>query len=333
MAGDVWETTHRFCFLRYAYIKSRMFDGIAYLSIAVSDMNVVQNLWIDELGLAIIARRQGPDEELGRLWGLPAEQFADQLLLATPGASTGYLHFVQLNEPGESVRLNAASTDLGAKNIDVNCTGMPALVERLKAAGYSFRSEIGAYEIDGIQAREVQMPVHDGINVVLIEVLSEGFEVDYTNKGFAALTSFVVVVPDVVREAEFYRALFGFQQILRHELSGPALEMAAALPKGTVLDLHLLGHPAYMFGRMELIEYKGVHGANRFERAVPPATGILRCGFKVDSLDEFIALAEKQGVGITRSLQIDAIFGKGQMIELRSPAGLELQILASEGGN
>jgi catechol 2,3-dioxygenase-like lactoylglutathione lyase family enzyme len=309
-----------------------MFDGIAYLSIAVSDMNVVQNLWIDELGLDIIARRQGPDDELARLWGLPAEQFADQLLLATPGATTGYLHFVQLNEPGESVRLNAASTDLGAKNIDVNCTGMPALVEQLKASGYRFRSEIGEYEIDGIQAQEVQMPVHDDINVVLIEVLSKGFEVDYTAKGFAALTSFVVIVPDVVQEAEFYRELFGFQQILRHELSGPGLEMAAALPKGTVLDLHLLGHPDTMFGRMELIEYKGVKGVNRFERAVPPATGILRCGFKVAALDRFITRAEQQGITITRSLQIDAIFGAGKMIELTSPAGLELQILAPESG-
>jgi catechol 2,3-dioxygenase-like lactoylglutathione lyase family enzyme len=307
-----------------------MSDGIAYVSIGVSDMNAVRNLWVDELGLDIIARRQGPDEELARLWGLPAEQFADQLLLATPGATTGYLHFVQFNEPGESVRLNAASTDLGAKNIDVNCSGMPALVERLKVAGYSFRSEIGAYEIDGIQAQEVQMPVHDDINVVLIEVLSEGFEVGYTDKGFAALTSFVVIVPDIVPEADFYRDLFGFQQILRHELSGPELEMAAALPKGTVLDLNLLGHPENLFGRMELIEYKGVSGANRFARATPPATGILRCGFKVDSLDAFLVRATQQGVEITRSLQIDAIFGKGQLLELTSPAGLQLQVLAPD---
>jgi catechol 2,3-dioxygenase-like lactoylglutathione lyase family enzyme len=173
------------------------------------------------------------------------------------------------------------------------------------------------------------MPAHDSLNGVLIEVLSEGFEVGYTVEGFAALTSFVVVVPDIEREATFYKELFGFDEILRHELSGRALEMAAGLPEGTVLDFYLLGHQNNLFGRMELIEYKGVSGANRFGRAVPPATGILRCGFNVNSLDEFVSRAEKKGVSLTRSIAADTILGSGPMVELESPAGLKLQVMAA----
>jgi catechol 2,3-dioxygenase-like lactoylglutathione lyase family enzyme len=291
-------------------------------------MRAVEHLWVKQLGLEIAARRQGPDAGLAELWDVPAEQFAEQLLLRTHGASSGYLHFVQFHKPGESVRMNAGSTDLGAKNIDVNCTAMPALVEQLKAAGYRFRSEIAEYEIGGIKAREVQMPVHDDINVVFIEVLSKGFEVNYTAQGFAALTSFVVIVPDAEQEACFYKQLFGFDEILRHELSGAALEMAAALPKGTVLDLHLLGHPGNLFGRMELIEYKGVQGVNRFERAVPPATGILRCGFKINALEPFIARLEQQGIPISGRFQVDTIFGNSLILMLESPAGLKLQLMA-----
>jgi catechol 2,3-dioxygenase-like lactoylglutathione lyase family enzyme len=298
--------------------------NIAWVSIGVTDMPAVRALWVDELGLDVIARRQGPDDELGRLWDMPADQFEEQLLLATPGADTGFLHFVQFSAPGEAVREGAAPTDLGAKNLDVNCTDMPALVERLRAAGYAFRSAIGQYEIDGIEAREVQMPAHDGINVVLIEVLTDGFEVSYTARGFAALTSFVVIVPDVGREAGFYKKLFGMQEILRHRFSGAAIEMAAGLPAGTVLDLHLLGEQDNLFGRMELIEYVGVQGDNRFVRARPPATGILSCGFRVASLDEFARQAAEIGSAVSGRTKTDTLFAKGEVAQLTSPAGLQI---------
>jgi catechol 2,3-dioxygenase-like lactoylglutathione lyase family enzyme len=302
--------------------------NIGWVSVGVADMAAVRSLWVEQLGLDVVDRRVGPDPELAGLWNIPAEQIIEQLLLATPGATTGLLHFVQFRDPAPAVREGAAPTDLGAKNLDANCTGMPELVEQLMAAGYTFRSAIGEYELDDIRAREVQMPTHDALNVVLIEVLSDGFEVEYTRQGYAALTSFVVIVPDVDKEVQFYQQLFGMQDILTHKLSGPAIEMAAGLPAGTVLDLHLLGEPDNLLGRMELIEYVGVQGDNRFANAVPPSTGILRCGFKVDGAAEFAARAAAQGVELINQTKIDAIFGAGQMLELVSPAGLRIEVLA-----
>jgi len=300
--------------------------NIAYVTVGVTDMRAVRRLWIEQLGMEVVACRMGPDAELAKLWGIPADQFVEQLLLRTPGANTGLLHFVQFRDPAEAVRKGAATTDLGPKNLDINCTAMPARVERLRQAGYSFRSAIGEYEIDGIEAREVQMPAHDDINVVLIEVLSSGFEVDYSPAGYAALTSFVVIVPDVELEAAFYRLMFGMHSIVTHKLSGPAIEMAAGLPPGTILDLHLLGCPDNLFGRMELIEYRGVTGDNRFTRAKAPATGILGCGFSVNSLDSFVARANAQNVSILRSVEADTIFATGPMVELQSPAGLQIRV-------
>ena len=306
--------------------------NISFVSVGVADMNVVRRSWVNELGLDILDHRHGADKELARLWNIPAEQIVEQLLLGTPGASSGRLHFVQFREPAAAVRSGAATTDLGAKNLDVNCTNMPLLVERLTAAGYSFRSAISEYEIDNITAREVQMPAHDDLNLVLIEVLGDGFDAEYTATGFAALTSFVVIVPDVEREEKFYQQLFGMQKILTHKLSGPEIEVAAGLPAGTVLDLHLLGGPDNIFGRMELIEYVGVAGDNRFVRAVPPATGILHCGFLVESLDEFAAQAGRHNIHLEEPLIVDVIFGRGKLLRLGSPAGLSLEILEPASG-
>ena len=305
-----------------------MINGISYVSIGVADMAPVRALWIDALGLEVVAASSGPDAQLTKLWHIPAEQIAEQLLLRTPGAETGWLHFVQFRAPGDAIRKDAAPTDRCAKNLDVNCVNMPVLVEQLKNAGYEFRSAISEYEIDGLGVREVQMPVHDGVNVVFIEVLGEGFDVDYTAKGFAGLTSFVVIVPDAQIETEFYQALFGFAEIMRHRISGPAIEQAAGLPPGTALDMRLTGHPDNLFGRMELIEYEGISGANLFARAVPPATGILSAGFRVASIEAFKQHAAEQGVTIGGECEVETPFATGTVLQLCSPAGLRIEVSA-----
>jgi catechol 2,3-dioxygenase-like lactoylglutathione lyase family enzyme len=91
--------------------------------------------------------------------------------------------------------------------------------------------------------------------------------------------------------------------------------------------MRLLGEPENLFGRMELIEYEGLSGEDRFSRAHPPATGILRCGYMVDSIDDFITTADEHGVRIEFSIEVDAIFGAGRVVELTSPAGLRIEVM------
>jgi catechol 2,3-dioxygenase-like lactoylglutathione lyase family enzyme len=303
--------------------------NISWVSVGVADMAAARALWVEQFGLEIIDQRSGPDPELAGLWGMAPELITEQLLLATPGADTGRLHFVEFSDAQPPVRQGAAPTDLGPKNLDVNCTGMPLLVDSLTKAGYSFRSAIAEYEFDGIQVREVQMLGHDQVNVVLIEVLSRGFEVQFTDKNFAALTSFVVIVPDVQAEKTFYSDVFGMETILAHSLSGAAIEQAAGLPAGTTLDLHLLGDPANMFGRMELIEYVGVGGRNLFPQAVPPATGILQCGFVVDALDDFMARPATSNAGAQELSVASLIFATGRIAGMVSPSGYQVYVTES----
>ncbi len=302
-------------------------SGIAYVSVAVADMQPVRDLWIDQFGMDIVARREGPDPDLAQSWGIDANRIVEQLLLETPGAATGRLHFVEISNPGSAIRADAEPYDLGAKNIDVNCTDLPGIMARLKAAGYSFRSDIVEYNIEGIHVREVQMPAHDGLNIAFIEVLSEGFETPYTDKGCAAVTSFVVSVEDTVSEAEFYKSVFGFEEIMYHQLSGPDIETAIGLPQGAAVHMRLCGNTDNMFGRMELINYEGLNGTNRFATARPPAAGILYCGFVVESMDSFVAAAAAQNIAMTEPKQIDAIYGAGRIASLASPAGLRIEVL------
>lgn len=303
-----------------------MVDAISHLTIGVADLRPVREFWIGRLGLEVVAARQGPDADLAGLWGLAAERIADQLLVRTPGAKTGWLHFVQFNDPDPPVRLGAAPTDLGPKNIDVNCTDIHAHVAEFMAAGHTFRSAVSEYHIDDIHACEVQMPGHDETNIVLVEVLSEGFEIDYSPAGFGAVTSFVVVVPDTRVEGEFYRRVFGLDEVMHHRLTGPEIEAMIGLPEGAALDMRLMGREGNLFGRVELIEYEGLRGTDRFELAKAPATGVLHASLSVPSIDAVLGIVRESGTDAQDLGAADLIYGKGRVAVLRSPAGLRIEL-------
>ena len=308
-----------------------MVDAIAHVTVGVADLKPVFALWVDRFGLETVARRRGPDAGLARLWGIPAERIVDQVLLKTPGTATGWLHFVRFDEPDAPVRQGAAATDLGPKNLDVNCRSMPARYAELRAAGYRFRSEIGAYRVGDIDAREVQMPGHDETNIVLIEILSGGFDVGFSPRGYGAVTSFVVIVPDTRVEANFYRQVFGLDELMHHRITGPDIEKIAGLPKGSALDLRLLGREGKFFGRVELITYEGRDGIDRFPLARPPALGILHCGFAVESVADVVRRARRAGFGGDEFEAVDTVFGAGRFGVLRSPAGLRIELYQRGG--
>lgn len=306
-----------------------MSKAISYLSIGVADIAVAEAFWVQQLGLEPVRRRLGPDPELARLWQIPADQISAQLVVRTPGAATGWLHFVQFSNSGAAVRSDARPTDLGAKNIDVNCVDMPTRVALLEAANYRFRSPPVEYEVGDVHARESQLPVHDGLNVVLIEILSGGYELAWSPRGFAAVTSFVVIVEDPDAESMFYQQVLGLDELMHHRISGAAIERAVGLPAGTTLDMRLLGCRSSVLGRMELIRYEGLKGENLFARAVPPATGILSCGYQSGSLDRLAAAAQKLGLETKNPARYELLTGSGLIMQMRSPAGLQLEIRGS----
>ncbi|MEC7803759.1 MAG: hypothetical protein VX533_02785, partial [Pseudomonadota bacterium] len=103
-----------------------MTDAIKHITIGVADLNDALKLWTGRFGLDVITRQTGCDSGLEILWDLPAGQIADQALVGTPGAETGWLHLVQFDRPNPPVRRGATTTDLGPKSLDVNCRDMPA---------------------------------------------------------------------------------------------------------------------------------------------------------------------------------------------------------------
>lgn len=302
--------------------------GIAYITISVADMDVALDFWMGRMGFELSRRRSGRDELMAALWGIEAHDVIDQALLTSPGASAGRVHLLQFANPGEAVRNEAAPTDIGPKNLDINCTDMHRHVADFKSAGYGFRSEVGEYTLEGLHTREVQMPCHDDINMVFIEVLSEAeaFQTDFSPRGFAGVTSFVVVVPDTLSESHFYQQLFSLDELLHHRVSGPEIEAVVGLPKGSTLELRMLGKTIEPFGRMELVSYEGIQGVNRFNRTVPFATGVISCAFIVPLLAKTVAGLEALALPVADAGRFNTLLGEANVVRTTSPAGMKIDL-------
>jgi len=298
--------------------------SFAQVAIGVADIEQALRLWVETFGLEIVAEHEGSDESLERIWNLEEGAIRKQALVGTPGVTVGRVHLVEFSEPEPPVREGAAPIDRCPKNVDLLSLDLPTRVEELAAAGREFRSAWGEYEVDGLTVREVQMPAHDEINVVLLELL--GIEIPATDKGYAGLTTFVTVVPDPDAEQAFYTDVVEHPFLERHLLRGEKIEQMVGLPPGAGLDVRLHGVPGFWLGRMELVHYEGVVGEDLFPKARPPALGSLHPTFLVPDLDAVIGRARRASISVRELGEVETIFVRGVGAELMTPSGMRVEV-------
>lgn len=247
--------------------------------VGVADLDAALGLWRDRFGLEQLAADAAEATSLAQLLDTATADIARAVRLRTPGAAHGHLELVQFVDPGDPVRRGARAFDACPKNLDVYVDDLPARLPGLRASGLRFAtpdySEVTAP--NGLTFREIHLPAHDGVNIVLIQVLGKALR--FTPQGFAGIGALVTTVDDVDGEAAFYADEFGLEELAHHRLSGPEVERMIGLPPGSGLDIRILGEATKPLGQMELITYTGVAGEDLYPRAVAPATGILAVDF------------------------------------------------------
>ncbi len=297
-----------------------------HVTVGVADLDSALPLWTDEFGFDVRTRRDGPDEGLAKLWGLGGgEAIARQAVVGTPGVPHGLVHLVQFTSPGEPVRAGAEVFDLLPKNLDIHVKDLPAKFARMKADGRPFRSdnysEVTA--AGGTTFREIHMHGHDDTNIVLLEVIGE--ELPYSPKGFAGVGPLITIVPDAQQEEDFYVTLFGLEVLSKNLLTGETIEQMVGLPKGAGLDVRVLGQEADEFGRMEIVDYQGVEGTDRYPRALPPALGTLHVRYELADLTPLKTRLRELGIPFEEIADINSLLGTGDVLVFRSPAGLRIE--------
>ena len=302
--------------------------SIDTIIVGVQNINEAIELWVNQFGLEIVSEREGIDTDLSRLWQLEDDEITKQALLATPKIDVGKIHLVQFKNPSTAVRQNANATDLGPKNLDVTCLDLPSKYDELIKMGYQFRSEYVGYKIESIGADvlEVQMPGHDHTNIIFVEQLGE--KIQLSKRGYGGITSLVTIVSELDEETDFFMDIFSLKEALSEDLFGEHVEKMIGLPKGGGLRLNLLeGDEIDRYGRVELVAYIGAEKQDDlYKIANPPALGTLHCVFRVEDIDNIKNKLRKRSVSFKEHGLLDLIYGKGEIISFRSPAGLRIEV-------
>ncbi len=302
--------------------------SIDTIIVGVQNINEAIELWVNQFGLDIVSEREGIDDDLSRLWQLEDDEITKQALLATPKIDVGKIHLVQFKNPSTAVRQNANAIDLGPKNLDVTCLDLPSKYDELIKMGYQFRSEYVGYQIESIGADvlEVQMPGHDHTNIIFVEQLGE--KIQLSKRGYGGITSLVTIVSELDEETDFFMDIFSLKEALSEDLFGEHVEKMIGLPKGGGLRLNLLeGDELDRYGRVELVAYIGAEKQDDlYKIANPPALGTLHCVFRVEDIDNIKNKLRKRSVSFKEHGLLDLIYGKGEIISFRSPAGLRIEV-------
>lgn len=305
--------------------------AFSHVTVGVASLEGAVSFWQDNFGMALCAQREGPDTSLGSLWGLDPDRISRQAMLATPTgsgrrATAGAMHLVEFRQPLPPPRQGARAFDLLPKNLDLYTTDMPERYAELESAGHRFRAPWAEMPAGQHLFREVQMPGHDEINVVLIEAIGPGYDLTMSPKGYAGVGPLVTIVPDVEAETVFWRDVLGMATTIELELAGPVIERTVGLPPGAGLRLRVFGDPDEPLGRIEIIEYQQVRGEDRYPAARPPATGILHANWQVPDLAPIQARLRAGNVAFREHGTVHALYGSGPVMSFRSPAGFRIEV-------
>jgi len=300
--------------------------GWHHVTVGVKDLEVALQQWIGQMGFEIRSQREGPDAGLAALWQIKPDDIERQAIVGTPGADLGMVHLVQFHNPDPPVREGADVFDLVPKNLDVFVENMPVQFKDLTAAGASFRTDTysDVTTPSGTRFMEIHMHGHDKTNLVLVDTPNSK-RPHYTAKGFSGVVQLITIAPDAEQEEVFYVQALGLDAHSKNYLKGPEIEKMVGLPPGAALDIRILGGGNAKFGLMEVVDYHGVEGVNRYPLAKPKALGTLHVSYFLDDLAPLQQRLTAFGTVFEKHESTDTLFGSGPSISFQTPAGLRIE--------
>jgi catechol 2,3-dioxygenase-like lactoylglutathione lyase family enzyme len=299
-------------------------------TIGVANLDLALAFWIDEVGYSIVATSTGTDYGLSQQWSLPPESFKRQALIGYADVIYGRLHLIEMQTPGVSVRSDAKVYDTCLKNIDIYVCDIESRILALHNAGYATHSNSHS-EIttaDGTRFREMHINIHDDINLVLLELPDQ--PMSFNNRGFGAIGPLISIVSDVDAEKHFYSAVLGLDMLTDNFFEGEEIERMIGLPSGAGLDVSIWGRPGQCDAQLEMVQYAGIKGEDRFPRSKLPNCGLHQICFCIQGVEHIIAAAQRNSANVVHLGRIETLVGNGECCSIYTPAGLRIDLLVTD---
>lgn len=278
--------------------------------ISTANFAAARAFWCEQMGYQVLQQTATTDPGLLSLWQVSAKDIQRRAMLGLPDAHTT-LHLVEVLQPAVPLKQNVANLDALPKTLNLLVKDLPAVCQRLRAAGVTIKTGWVEYTQNGRHYRDAHIIGPDNTGIGLLEVLDEDYHVN--DMGIGEPASFTCTVEDIAEEANFYTKLGG-QKVLDEHFWGQAIEKLVGLPPGGSLHMQLFG-PRTTHSRIELVSY-GIPMTSHYERARFPHTGALFTHIASGTLTPTLPAdcdTELTAVTIWNTTQ--------QMTRLQTPAG------------
>jgi catechol 2,3-dioxygenase-like lactoylglutathione lyase family enzyme len=273
-------------------------------------------------------------------WGLPPRASGHALLLGPRGEDSGLVRLVRFDDAGvrEPTRPGARPWDTGCYfSLMVRMKDMQAIYADAIAMGWWTETPITYLEFGESKLYVMVFRGPDGVQVQGYERLAP--PLPEAIPAFERLTrpfNAMQMVRDADAAYAFFTAVLGFDTFFRGEpYFAPEPEyMPLGVPKNLTTTVPYIARIVYPtpseFGRMEMIEIRGLDGRDHADRCHAPNLGILAVRFEVADADEAMRTIATRDWPIDvppTDLRIEP-YGALRLFSVKTPDGANVQFYA-----
>lgn len=302
--------------------------------VSVRDLAPIRDFMVEVAGYEVM--ETGPLEQAWlEAWGLPEEAGGAYALLRSPGKSVGWVRLVRFDGVEQQlIRPGAQAWDQGGLfSLMVRSNEAADVADAAHARGWSVFNQPQIFEFGPLTIKNVVVRLPDGVNLAVYSRVSPPVEGWDDLEGFSYPFNTMAMVHDIEAERAFFEDGLGFSPFWEGDYidAGPVDtnfampdNLAPEIPRRTAILQQREGED----GRIELMEFVGLSGADFSNRARPPNLGIAGVRLPVADLDAVLARLESQGVTpaagpVTWTL---SPYGEVAWAAVRSPSGIVVEL-------
>ena len=309
--------------------------GWQEIVLSVSDIDRTARFFTEVAGYEIAAQGAAPRALLDQ-YGLPADASARQALLQSPGKAVGWVRLIDFDGVEQAfIRPGAQAWDQGGLfSMMVRSEEAAEVMDAAHARGWSVFNQPQVFEFGPLTIKNVVVRLPDGINLAVYSRVSPPVEGWDDLEGFSYPFNTMAMVHDIEAERAFFEDGLGFSPFWEGDyIDAEPVDTNFAMPDNLADEIPrrtaILQQRPGEDGRVELMEFVGLDGADFSESAVPPNLGILSVRLPVEDLALALAGATAEGGApfcAPAALAL-APYGAVEHACVRSPAGIMVELI------
>jgi len=302
--------------------------------ISVRDLAPIRDFMVEVAGYEVI--------ETGLLdpawltaWDLPDGAGGEYALLRSPGKTVGWVRLFRFDGVDQQlIRPGAQAWDQGGLfSLMVRSEEAADVADAAHARGWSVFNQPQIFEFGPLTIKNVVVRLPDGANLAVYSRVSPPVEGWDDLEGFSYPFNTMAMVHDITAERRFFEQGLGFSPFWEGDyIDAREVDTNFAMPNNLSVEIPrrtaILQQREGEDGRIELMQFVGLEGADFSERAVPPNLGLLGVRLPVDDLGAALERFDAAGIAPAAGPQTRTLspYGPIDWAAVRSPSGILVEI-------